>query len=404
MNRLLIIADDLTGALDTGVCFASAGIQTCVRLPGSAKQQSDNDSAVVEVAIVESRHMQPEEAYDAVYETIAREQERYTYLYKKTDSALRGNVGAELSAMLDATGKETLHFLPSFPKMNRILRNGILFIDGETPVASSVFAQDPFNPVRHSDVLTLIAEQTQKHAYLASDREQAVSNGIAIYNAETDEELRRIGAHLVRDIQATLFAGCAGFASVLPELIDFETSTESAPHSGGKIAVFCGSVNPISLEQCTVAEQEGYPRFHLQREGRFVPEETVTNAVHQAAQGHDIVILDTGAEELCAEDDEVLAQSAVVAEKFSKVISNFFTHNPHVTLFVIGGDTLLAFARRMGIHAIYPIKEIMPGVVLSRFRHQGEWHSLITKSGGFGGRHLLTDILNEMIGMDAGSR
>jgi uncharacterized protein YgbK (DUF1537 family) len=27
-----------------------------------------------------------------------------THIYKKTDSALRGNVGAELKALLDATG------------------------------------------------------------------------------------------------------------------------------------------------------------------------------------------------------------------------------------------------------------------------------------------------------------
>ena len=392
MNKLLIIADDLTGALDTGVCFASAGINTCVRLPGSAEKMLESKSAHVEVAIVESRHMQPDEAYSAVRDVVLPDQGYYTYLYKKTDSALRGNIGAELSAMLDATKINTLHFLPSYPKMKRVLRDGILYIDGETPVANSVFALDPFNPVKHSSILEILAEQTKKNAYLASAGQKQYFEGIAVYNAQTDDELLSIGQSLLQDAKATLFAGCAGFASVLPELIDFEKSDESVRFSGEQIAVFCGSVNPISLEQCAIAEQKGSPRFHLQREGSFLDENAVAEEINRAAQSHDIVILDTGAAELSFDDEDLLAQSAVVADKFSKVIADFFMNNPHVTLFVIGGDTLLAFARRMEIHAIYPLKELMPGVVLSRFQHDGEWHSLITKSGGFGSKNLISEI------------
>ena len=138
--------------------------------------------------------------------------------------------------------------------------------------------------------------------------------------------------------------------------------------------------------------KKGSPRFPLQREGSFLDENAVAEEINRAAQSHDIVILDTGAEELSFENEDLLAQSAVVADKFSKVIADFFMNNPHVTLFVIGGDTLLAFARRMGIHAIYPLKELMPGVVLSRFQHNGEWHSLITKSGGFGGKNMISEI------------
>lgn len=397
MNKLLIIADDLTGALDTGVCFASMGISTCVRLPGSANHHTTNETYSVDVAIVESRHMQSKDAYRAVHDRILQLSDtNYTYVYKKTDSALRGNIGAELTAALDATESRTMHFIPAFPKMNRVARGGILYIDGNTPVAESVFAQDPFNPVRHSSILELIAEQTQTPAYIAEEAAADYQAGIAVYNAETDDDFLRIGGHLVRKIGANLFAGCAGFANALPQLIEFETSGETLPLPGGTLAVFCGSVNPISLEQCDTAEEAGYPRFHLQRDGKFVDRDLVTSQVVAASRTHEIVVLDTGAEDLGATDDEVLAQSAVVAEHFSRVIADFLTENPQVTLFIIGGDTLLAFARNLGIQAILPVRELLPGVVLSRYRHGGDWRYLITKSGGFGTKDLFCKLYQEL--------
>jgi uncharacterized protein YgbK (DUF1537 family) len=397
MNKLLIIADDLTGALDTGVCFASAGISTCVRLPGNANQHMPNEDYSVDVAIVESRHMQAAEAYEAVHETIRRMAgNRYTYVYKKTDSALRGNIGAELAATLDATKEKTLHFIPAFPKMNRVVRQGVLYIDGVTPVAQSVFATDPFNPVKHSAILELIAEQTERNAYIAAETEEEFDEGIAVYNAETDEDFIRIGQTLIRTIGARLFAGCAGFANALPQLIAFDTCSEVVPLPAGKLAVFCGSVNPISLQQCDAAEQTGYPRYHLQRAGEFLDREEITSRISAASQRHEIVVLDTGAEDLGATDDEVLARSAVVADYFSRVIADFLAMNPKVTLFIIGGDTLLAFARNLGIHAILPVRELLPGVVLSRYSYGGEWRFLITKSGGFGAKGLFYELYQEL--------
>lgn len=397
MKKLLIIADDLTGALDTGVCFASAGIETCVRLPNSASHHKSDEGYGVDVAIVESRHMQPPDAYEAVHERIVELADaNYDYVYKKTDSAMRGNIGAELSAALDATGKKTLHFIPSFPKMNRVARDGILYIDGTTPVAQSVFAQDPFNPVRHSNILEILAEQTDRAAYIASAEAADYQGGIAVYNAETEKEIAAIGRHLIKDTGATLFAGCAGFANALPQLIPFASTREKQPLPGGKLAVFCGSVNPISLGQCDAAEQAGYPRFHLQRDGKFVDREQITHEVITASLRHEIVVMDTGAEDLGATDDEVLAQSTVVADHFSKVITDYFTSNPNVTMFIIGGDTLLAFARNLGIDAIFPVIEILPGVVLSRYSYNGVWRYLITKSGGFGTENLFYQLYHEL--------
>lgn len=418
MNKLLVIADDLTGALDTGVCFAAQGIRTCVLLPGASLPSGspalspssepnalpapsallpDAEACQVRVAVVESRHMKPEDAHRAVLEAIeANRPAGGGVLYKKTDSALRGNIGAELSAALEASNGGTIHFIPAFPRMNRISRNGILYVDGDTPVAESVFSADPFNPVRHSSILAVLAEQTDRPAYLAEAAATGYPAGIAVHDAVDDEQILALGQHLIRETGATLLAGCAGFAGALPRLIDFEHGAMPAEPQSGKLAVFCGSVNPISLEQCALAEREGAPRLHLQAGGRFRAFDELTEQLIAAAKGADMVVLDTGAEGLDSADEEELARSAVVAERLGKVIAAFLWRYPDATPVIVGGDTLMAFARHVGIRTILPIREIRPGVVLARYASGGAQKMLVAKSGGFGSRDLLKEIFMEM--------
>ena len=95
MLLLLIIADDFTGALDSGVQFAAYGAATRVMV----KDQVDFASCDAQVLVVdtETRHLPPEKAYQIVEElTRAACRAGIRYIYKKTDSALRGNIGAEL--------------------------------------------------------------------------------------------------------------------------------------------------------------------------------------------------------------------------------------------------------------------------------------------------------------------
>ena len=144
MLLLLIIADDFTGALDTGVQFAAYGAATRVMV----KDQVDFASCDAQVLVVdtETRHLPPEKAYQIVEElTRAACRAGIRYIYKKTDSALRGNIGAELAAVLQASNNRQLPFLPAFPQNGRTTRDGIHYVDG-VPVTESPFGVDPFGP------------------------------------------------------------------------------------------------------------------------------------------------------------------------------------------------------------------------------------------------------------------
>ena len=182
MVKLLIVADDFTGALDTGVQFTARGARTCVVTDPAYDFSRAKAETQVLVLDAETRHLTPEAAYSVVRRAVEGAlRAGFTHIYKKTDSALRGNVGAELTAVLDGAGAESISFLPALPKMDRITRRGIHYIDG-VPVAESVFGRDPFEPVGASSVAEIIAAQSEvpvERQRPAADRTAAGPGGAA---------------------------------------------------------------------------------------------------------------------------------------------------------------------------------------------------------------------------------
>ena len=194
MLRLLMIADDFTGALDTGVQLAAHGIPTQV-VVGQADLSAC--SSTVLVVDTETRHLSAAKAAEAVARlTRSAVENGVGCIYKKTDSALRGNIGAELAALLKASGARNLPFLPAFPQIGRTTKKGVHYIDG-VPVNESPFGIDPFEPVRCAEVTKLIHLQTDVPAQNLRPGETAADKtGILVYDAATAADLETAGRQL----------------------------------------------------------------------------------------------------------------------------------------------------------------------------------------------------------------
>ena len=122
MPQCLIIADDLTGANATGVLLHKAGYSahTVLELDGAKDIQNECDCLLYPT---NSRSRTSEEAYRRVYEATKKLKSDDTKVYaKRIDSTLRGNLGQETDAMLDALGENYIALVaPSFPSSGRIV-------------------------------------------------------------------------------------------------------------------------------------------------------------------------------------------------------------------------------------------------------------------------------------------
>lgn len=404
---LLIIADDFTGALDTGVQFAARGIKTRVVVGADAALTHQN--ADVLVVDTETRHLPAAQAYAAVEGLVQRAKYAgFAYLYKKTDSALRGNVGAELAALLSASGSRQLAFLPAFPQMNRVTKNGVQYIDG-VPVTESPFGVDPFEPVRHAAVTDLLAEQTDLPAAsfpaLAADSSVPAEEGILVFDAATVDELRSTGRALLNNGGLRVLAGCAGFGAVLPELLGLGGADVTCPALDPRLLVICGSVNAITLAQLDKAEQAGFTRLRLTPHQKLMPDywrsadgRMTLDHIEETLAAHPYNIIETndeGGNEPTATAADALGLTREemrvrIASGVGQLVGALFASPAVGTLLLTGGDTLLQCMNSVGVHELEPICEMEHGVVLARFGCGGTTRYVITKSGGFGQADLLT--------------
>lgn len=407
--KLLVLADDLTGALDTGIQFVAGHASTRVVLDPSFPLSKIDPSVQVLVVDTESRHLPAQTASEIIRGIVRQAMElKVPYLYKKTDSALRGNIGAELAAALEESGAQQLHFIPAFPRTRRTTVQGIQYIDG-IPVAQSVFGQDPFEPVRDSAVAEIIARQTDTPVSVAAVGAALPEEpGIVVYDAETDQDIAAWGRLLGDHNRLQVLAGCAGFASTLPQIMELGGSLPEEPDFSDSFLVVCGSVNPITVAQMEEAGKRGF------RHVRLTPQQLLTPGFFESAEGADL--LDQWAGWLRAGENCILdsnpapdaAETAVsygerlgltledlrvrISRTLGQVLLGLTERGVRSTMLVTGGDTLMGFIRAAGAPEIVPVRELLTGSVLSLVNIQGTTYNIISKSGGFGERTLVTDL------------
>lgn len=408
--KLLVIADDLTGALDTGVQFGSktalVKLYTCELAADMFENIPDN----IEVLIVdtETRHSDHQTAYEKIYNLVCTARKlKISCIYKKTDSGMRGNIGSELSAALAASGRERIHFVPAFPQIGRTTIDGVQYIDG-VPVDESVFGKDPFEPVQYSAVRDIIGAQCNTEFHVLNEvTEDGRNRGILLYNCRTEQDLQKIAKELKRSEEFGLVAGCAGFAAVLPEMVGVKYVVSPRPKLCRRLLVVCGSLNPVSLRQMKTAEAYGAFRIRLSNrqkldedffdteEGiRFVEDTALEIRKYRCTmiESTDFDQADSSLEYARSKGMAAEEIRSRISDHLGMLLGRLLEKDVHDTIFITGGDTLLSFMKYIGLDQLSPICELYPGVVLSEIAYHSRVYHLISKSGGFGNEELLLDI------------
>jgi uncharacterized protein YgbK (DUF1537 family) len=386
-TKLLIIADDLTGANDAGVQFAKRGIRSIVFTQPDFTQFPDGYAAVV--VNTESRHVSPSEAAARV-RRVAEFGLRngVTHSFKKTDSTLRGNIGAELKALMEVAGVRSIPFVPGFPEMGRTTRNGMHYVDG-VPIAETAFANDPLSPVRESEVAKVLkgtAELEVTNATLANYPEEAAA-GCVVLDCASREELRRIAELFSDRGELRALSGSAAFAEELPNVLSLPFSGFAKVKARKPIVLVNGSMNPRAFEQVAAVRGEMQticlsPDQLFAAEGAHLTESESAGAKVLLCTLHtreDFPTFAMRASELGISD---LHQA--VAKAMGRTVRRLLSRGGCRTLVIFGGDTLMGITKAMHWQAFVPQTEIEAGISVSK--PQGSDLLVISKAGGFSDR------------------
>lgn len=402
--KLLIIADDLTGALDTGIKFLGDNVSVEVLINPSENPMfylSEKDPCDVLVLCIPTRHLKSDKVYKQMLEIIKTAYMlQIPQIYKKIDSALRGNLGAELGAFLDAIEWETVCFVPALPEMDRTTHMGIHYIKG-VPISETVFGRDFFNPVTESYIPDIICRQRMLPVRIIRTEDLSLyekKSGIDIFDCDTQSDMQKIIEQLKAANNLRFLAGSSGFAAALSKY-QYGIVRRYGNSKLKNILVICGSINPISLAQIQYAEEQGavhiiVPKYYEAGEQESESFDKTVHYIWEKSQKTDRVLLSVSLEDsarhLTAKERET--QSGQIARQYGRIVKKLLCWGMKNRIMVIGGDTLLGILEYLKCKDLQLVCELQLGVVLFQIQYHGQMYEFIAKSGGFGQKSLVMDI------------
>ena len=406
-----VIADDFTGASDVGVQFKKEGLETVVLTDVRSQKQIKNFDVVV--IDTESRNIGSEAAYNKVKKVVrSLKTLGVKIIYKKIDSTLRGNIGAELDAVLDELGLRAAILSPAFPATGRTTVNGRQLVKG-IPLAETEFAHDPIHPIKESHIATLIQPQTVRGIAeislpkvtegtesLKLEIQSKIQDGaeVIVVDAETPADLKAIGKAAI-DLHV-LSCGSAGLA----EGISYWLS--SALQKRGCLVV-SGSVNSVTLDQIQEAEKTmnvtvlepdllrvlGSTNDYEAEVGRLVDE-----SLRTFSQGKETIIRLAGSRKELSQALKFGAELGMDEPETGKTILSVLGRICREVLeeqginglMLVGGDTAIEVIKSLDARGIRIEGEVLPGIPLAKLvggRFDGM--PIVTKAGGFGSEDAL---------------
>ena len=232
---MIVIADDITGAAEiAGIAYEQGeDVQLMCSSSAGCRIKATDKTAVI---ATDTRSMSESEAVATTKRQVSSIfiPPLTTFLFfKKTDSALRGHVVAELTALMEATGYQRAVYMPANPSKGRIIRKGTYYISGK-PIHKTEFSYDPEYPAHTSSLKERFPE--------------AEAAGIIMPDAESLGDIRQI-IKTYND-GTTLFAGAADLFSELLKTTKAPGDVRPSRHvtiAGGTTVVLCGSTQSKPL-------------------------------------------------------------------------------------------------------------------------------------------------------------
>jgi len=426
-KQLGIIADDFTGANDTGVHLARKGLHTRVVLEKNQLpyEQSEDQTDQIDVWIIDtdSRSMKPDIAFDTVVNEINRlKLKGVSHFYKKIDSTLRGNITSELLAVQNTIGSDLIVIAPAFPKMGRTVVDGHLYVHG-VPVNETEFGKDPKTPVLSSYIPDLVGDYAKFTTVLTKERlregnlqqwaVEQLSKGIKWVVCDTEVEADF--EHLTQLDKSTdysiTWAGSAGLIDHLQFLQQASPSNRVLELNAKKVLVVSGSLSNTTSEQ--VEQFLIRPESHVLE---IDPVQLLTDPTYikeivniQDLQQHqDSLVIYVAATQVNRDQVKLLSNknqwsSFETAKKISEglgQLAHFALSNQDFDAIIMtGGDTAKDICNVLTIRDMELLLEVDTGLPLGSIIWNNKKLLAVTKAGGFGSPEALVNAVDFLKGV-----
>lgn len=359
MTSLRLIADDLTGALDTAAEFVGLSGPVPVYWAGSIPAELPPSAALDSG----TREASESEAI-AVVTALAARLGSAAIPYKKVDSLLRGHSLAEVAACFRLGAWKKCVLAPAFPYQGRVTRAGRQFAKGP---------EGDWCPVSGDLVAELAAQGVDAAAGRAGS---GLQDGISVFDVVADADLDRVVEAGRRVEGSVLWCGSGGLARALARGTDPNPSWTLLPPVLGLFGSDQGTTTR-QLAACGplwIRVPDGGPESAAEI-GR---------------------LLDRTGAALASFDLPPGLGRCEAAARIGRAMEALTSRLPRPrTLIVAGGETLRALCVALGAEALEVRGQVVPGVPRSLLRG-GRWGGIevVSKSGAFGEPHLWRDLLD----------
>ncbi|ABD86721.1 four-carbon acid sugar kinase family protein [Rhodopseudomonas palustris] len=358
-TRLCLVADDLTGALDTAaqfvsvsspisVCWGDAALDRSVAFDTGAREKSGAEAA----ALVAERLAQTPHDPSALH-------------YAKLDTLLRGHPAEEIAAWLRSGAFVRCIVAPAFPHHGRITRQGRQYR-------------------RHGDSWTAVAADLTKDLERLGFRVAArcpgapAPDGISLWDAETDADLDAIVAAARAAATPTLWCGSSGLAAALARSLGAPPSRAATNLVRPVLGLF-GSDQPVTADQLAAC---GGVALAAPDGGAAIAKDIAERLSRDGVALVSLAIPDGAPRPQAA---------ATIAREFGRLVREMA---PPSTLLVAGGETLRALCAILETDHLELVGQTEPGVPRSIMRGgRFDGVDVVSKSGAFGDRDLLRRLL-----------
>lgn len=361
-TQLRLIADDLTGALDSAAAFV--GLFPALRV---GNLTSAEGSLVLNSASREATSEQARQAVSILADALAPASGRLSFF--KVDSLLRGHAAAELDALLSKVRFDRVIIAPAVPAQNRVTRKG----------RQHALVGGHWTPTGE-DLLAELQRQGHRIRINTPEAKQTLEgDGLVWCDAADDDTLDQIVDQVSPLPGSVLWVGAAGLAAALARRIGRAGSgarSSPVPFQAPLLGLI-GSHHAVMQKQLSAVSALHVPSH---RPAEIIERMTTTDAV--------MVTCD-----LPEGSTHENARHAI-AKSFSALI-------PHIpvpaSLFVSGGETLQSLLTPLQARSLVLLGEFEAGIPVSRIEG-GIWHgvNVISKSGAFGSADLLLRLISSL--------